>query len=131
MPAISTGGSWRDAITLWRISPNAASRIRSVIERMRIGYAPGACLRGYLARLGYSRQELIARGLVDERGRDCFFRRLTFPLTEADSLYGRSIANGLCRHRFLPGSKGDLYGWARAAAFGRVIVVEGLFDLAA
>ena len=24
---ISTGGSWRDAITLWRISPNAASRI--------------------------------------------------------------------------------------------------------
>ncbi len=104
---------------------------RSVIERMRIGYAPGACLRGYLARLGYSRQELIARGLVDERGRDCFFRRLTFPLTEADSLYGRSIANGLCRHRFLPGSKGDLYGWARAAAFGRVIVVEGLFDLAA
>ena len=61
-------------------------RDRAVIERMRIGYAPGACLHGYLTRLGYSREELIARGLVDERGRDCFFRCLTFPLAEADSL---------------------------------------------
>jgi CHC2 zinc finger len=65
-------------------------RDRAVLERMRIGYAPGACLRGYLARFGYSRQELITRGLVDEWGRDCYFRCLTFPLAEADSLYGRS-----------------------------------------
>jgi DNA primase len=41
------------------------------------------------------------------------------------------VADGLCRHRFLPGSKGTLYGWTRVAAFARVIVVEGLFDLAA
>ena len=104
---------------------------RAVLERMRIGYAPGACLQGYLARRGYSRQELIARGLVDERGRDCFFRCLTFPLAEADNLYGRSITNGLCRHRFLRGSKGGLYGWAQVSALCRVIVVEGLFDVAA
>jgi DNA primase len=106
-------------------------RDRAVLERMRIGYAPGACLRGYLTRLGYVREELIARGLVDEWGRDCFYRCLTFPLSEADSLYGRSLTHGLCRHRFLPASKGGLYGWARAAAFCRVIVVEGLFDFAA
>ena len=106
-------------------------RDRALIERMRIGYAPGACLRGYLGQLGYTRQSLPDCGLVDERGRDCFFRCLTFPLAEADSLYGRSITNGLCRHRFLPGSKGGLYGWAQASAFCRVIVVEGLFDVAA
>jgi DNA primase len=106
-------------------------RDRAVIQRMRIGYAPGVCLRGYLARLGYSRRQLTACGLVDERGRDAFFRCVTFPLDEAGNLYGRSIANGLCRHRFLPGSKGGLYGWAQAAAFTRLIVVEGLFDLAA
>ena len=104
---------------------------RAVIERMRIGYAPGACLRGYLARLGYSRHELTACGLTDGRDRDAFFRCLTFPLTEAVSLYGRSVTGCLCRHRFLPGSKGGLYGWAQAAAFSRIIVVEGLFDLAA
>src|ERR1039457_2993734 len=98
---------------------------------MRIGYAPGACLRGYLARLGYPGQALCERGLIDLRGRDAFFRCLTFPLPEAGNLYGRSLGHGLCRHRFLPGSKGGLYGWSRALAFPRVIVVEGLFDVAA
>jgi DNA primase len=104
---------------------------RAVIERMRIGYAPGACLRGYLERLGYGRQPLRDCGLVNERGCDALFRCLTFPLAEADSLYGRSITHCLSRHLFLPGSKGGLYGWAQASAFSRVIVVEGLFDVAA
>lgn len=104
---------------------------RAVIERMRIGYAPGACLRGYLARLGYSRYALLERGLVDFGGRDCLFRCLTFPLEHAGNLYGRSVGNGFCRHRFLPGCKGGLYGWNQALALPRVIVVEGLFDVAA
>jgi DNA primase len=103
---------------------------RAVLERMRIGYAPGACLRGYLTRLGYTRGTLRACRLVDERERDSFFRCLTFPLPETGNLYGRSITSCLCRHRFLPGSKGGLYGWAQSAAFSRVIVVEGLFDVA-
>lgn len=104
---------------------------QAVIERMRIGYTPGACLRGYLARLGYGRRALLERGLIDERGRDGFFRCLTFPLAEAGNLYGRSLGNGIARHRFLPGSKGGLYGWTQALGFPRVIVVEGLFDVAA
>jgi hypothetical protein len=102
-----------------------------VIERMRIGYAPGACLRGYLTRLGYGRQALLERGLVDAQGRDSLFRCLTFPLAEAGNLYGRSLGHGICRHRFLPGSKGGLFGWAQAPAFPRILVVEGLFDVAA
>ena len=104
---------------------------RAVIERMRIGYAPGACLRGYLTRLGYDRQTLLAHGVVNERGLDRFFRCLTFPLVEAGNLYGRWLGHSLCRHQFLPGSKGGLYGGAQALAFPRVIVVEGLFDVAA
>jgi DNA primase len=103
----------------------------AVIQRMRIGYAPGACLRGYLMRLGYGRQALFERGLVDPAGRDVFFRCLTFPLSEAANLYGRSLGHPLCRHRFLPGSKGGLYGWSEAMASFPVIVVEGLLDVAA
>jgi len=106
-------------------------RDQAVIERMRIGYAPGACLRGYLGRLGYRRRALLERGLIDERGRDCFFRCLTFPLADAGNLYGRYLGHGLCRHRFLPGSKGGLYGWTQALCFPRVILVEGVFDVAA
>ena len=108
---------------------------RSLIERLRIGYAPGACLRGYLERLGYSRRTLLARGLVDEHGRDRFYRCLTFPLPASGSLYGRMIGDGFCRHRFLPASKGGLYGWAEgwteSLASGAVIIVEGVFDAAA
>jgi DNA primase len=103
----------------------------AIIERMRIGYAPGARLRGYLERLGYDRQSLRDYGLVDDQGRDSFFRCLTFPLEQAGNLYARSITNGICRHRLLPGNKGELYGWASTLAFPRVIVVEGLFDAAA
>jgi DNA primase len=104
---------------------------RAVIEAMRIGYAPGACLRAHLWRLGYARQALRERGLVDAQGRDAFFRCLTVPLARAGNLYGRSVSHGLCRHRFLPGSKGGLYGWAHAPADRRILVVEGLFDVAA
>jgi DNA primase len=104
---------------------------RALIERMRIGYAPGACLRGYLARLGYRRQALLESGLVDEQGRDSFFRCLTFPLVETGNLYGRCLGNSLCRHRFLPGSKGGLYGWTQTLAFPQTMVVEGLLDVAA
>jgi DNA primase len=59
---------------------------RALIERMRIGYAPGACLRGYPERLGYSRHELTACGLIDQQGRDGFFRCLTFPLPDTGNL---------------------------------------------
>jgi DNA primase len=104
---------------------------RALIERMRIGYAPGACLRGYLERLGYSRKTLLLRGLIDELGRDRFYRCLTFPLPETGSLYGRMIGDGLCRHRFLPASKGGLYGWEESRVFSGVVIVEGVFDVAA
>jgi DNA primase len=103
---------------------------RAVIDRMRIGYAPGACLRGYLTRFGYGRQALLERGLVDPMGRDWFYRCLTFPLERSGNLYGRSLGDGICRHRFLPGPKGGLYGLT-ALALPRPIVVEGLLDVAA
>jgi len=74
---------------------------------------------------------LLECGLVDERGRDAFFRCLTFPLERAGNLYGRSLANGICRHRFLAGSKGGLYGWDQTLSFPGLIVVEGLLDMAA
>jgi DNA primase len=101
-----------------------------VIERMRIGYAPGACLRRHLESLGYSQAGIAASGLLNERGWDRFYRCLTFPVDGDSNLYGRAI-DGV-RHQFLPRPKGGLYGWERGAAWAApsVIVVEGLFDVA-
>jgi len=62
------------------------------------------------------------RTRLDRRGRDAFFRCLTFPLPEAGNLYGRALTDGLCRHRFLPGSKGGLYGWEQPLPFPRLLI---------
>jgi DNA primase len=102
-----------------------------ILARLRIGYAPGACLRAHLEGLGYERERLQQCGLIDDRGRDRFWRCLTFPLEEEGNLYGRAIDDRGPRHRFLPRPKGGLYGWRQARQYSSLIVVEGLLDLAA
>ena len=99
-----------------------------VIEELEIGYAPGLCLRHWLKALGYSLGDLQQAGLVNANGLDTFSHRVVFPLES--NLYGRSIGNAAA-HRFLPGAKGGLYAWDRVKHCPEVILVEGLFDLAA
>jgi len=101
------------------------------VERMRIGYAPGGCLRAHLASCGYAQREIRDSGLLDARGRDRFYRCLTFPLEGVENLYGRRVDDAGLRHLFLPRGKGGLYGWEQARGCGAAIVVEGLFDVAA
>jgi DNA primase len=99
-----------------------------LIEHMRIGYAPGGCLRGWLTRLGYPLPALRQAGLVTAAGRDAFTHRVVFPLE--GNLYGRSLSVAAPPHRFLPGAKGGLYAWEQVRHYPEVILVEGLFDYA-
>jgi DNA primase len=71
---------------------------------------------------------LSRAGLLTAKGHDAFSRRVTFPLE--GNLYGRSISASAPPHRFLPGSKGGLYGWEQVRHCPAVILVEGLFDYA-
>jgi DNA primase len=103
-------------------------RSLKLIEHMRIGYAPGGCLRGWLTQLGHSLPTLRQAGLVTGVGYDAYVRRIVFPLE--GNLYGRSISASAPPHRFLPGAKGGLYSWKQAQACPEVILVEGLFDYA-
>jgi DNA primase len=103
-------------------------RSLELIEHMRIGYAPGGCLRGWLTQLGHSLPTLRQAGLVTGVGYDAYVRRIVFPLE--GNLYGRSISASAPPHRFLPGAKGGLYSWKQAQACPEVILVEGLFDYA-
>ncbi len=102
-------------------------RSSAVIEHMRIGYAPGRCLRAWLTQLGYQTSVLRQAGLVNAMGNDAFAHRIVFPLE--GNLYGRSI-RGAAPHLFLPGSKGGLYGWEYVRRCPEIILVEGLFDYA-
>jgi DNA primase len=103
-------------------------RSPELIEHMRIGYAPGGCLRGWLTQLGYSLPVLRQACLVTALGYDAYRRRIVFPLE--GNLYGRSLSTSAPPHRFLPGSKGGLYSWEQARLYPEVILVEGLFDYA-
>ena len=104
-------------------------RSQALIEHMRIGYAPGGCLRGWLTQLGHSLPALRQAGLVTGVGYDAYVHRIVFPLE--GNLYGRSLSLAAPPHRFLPGSKGGLYAWKQAQSHPEVILVEGLFDYAA
>ena len=100
-----------------------------LIEEMRIGYAPGGCLRRWLTQLGYPLQSQRHAGLVTSAGYDAYTHRIVFPLE--GNLYGRSLSTAAPAHRFLPGAKGGLYAWDRVRRHPEVILVEGLFDYAA
>jgi DNA primase len=95
---------------------------------MRIGYAPGGCLRGWLTQLGYPLQALRQAGLITASGYDAYTHRIVFPLD--GNLYGRSLSAAAPPHRFLPGAKGGLYAWEQVRQCPEAILVEGLFDYA-
>jgi DNA primase len=103
-------------------------RSPEVVEHMRIGYAPGGCLRRWLTQLGYPLRVLHQAGLVTPRGYDTYTYRVVFPLQ--GNLYGRSLSVSAPPHRFLPGAKGGLYVWEQVRQYPNVILVEGLFDYA-
>ncbi len=98
-----------------------------VTEELRIGYAPGRCLRAWLTSLGYPLAALQQACLVNIEGYDTLSHRIVFPLE--GNLYGRSIGAAV-PHRFLAGGKGGLYGWSKVRHYPEIILVEGLFDLA-
>jgi DNA primase len=98
-----------------------------LVEQMRIGYAPGRCLRAWLMSLGHGLDDLQQAGFVTREGFDAFAHRIVFPLD--NNLHGRSIGNA-CPHRFLPGGKGGLYGRQSVCNCHQIVLVEGLFDWA-
>jgi DNA primase len=104
-----------------------------LIEELGIGYAHGGNLRRHLTALGYSLDQLLDTGLINQQGRDAFCRRVIFPCCENGrtvNLYGRSIGAAF-PHRLLPRTKGGLFAWESVRNFSSIILVEGLFDLGA
>ena len=103
-----------------------------LIEELGLGYAAGGNLHRHLAGRGYGFDQLFNAGLINGQGRDTFCRRVIFPCRQQGrilSFYGRSIGAAF-PHRLLPRSKGGLFAWESVGRFSRVILAEGLFDLA-
>lgn len=104
----------------------------NLIEELGLGYAAGGNLHRHLAGRGYGFEQLFDAGLINRQGRDTFCRRVIFPCRQQGRLlnfYGRSIGAAF-PHRLLPCPKGGLFAWESVGRFSRVILAEGLFDLA-
>jgi DNA primase len=104
----------------------------TLLQELHMGYAPGGSLRRHLLAQSYSLDLLRHTGLVNPQGHDTFYQRVVFPCCRDGrivNLYGRSIGSAFA-HRFLVGSKGDLFAWEAVRQFPSVILVEGMFDLA-
>jgi DNA primase len=136
---LGSSGLLEDAIAFYRTQmhcwPQAMAYLAqrgihdpATIEAMQIGYAAGACLRAHLQGLGYESEEMRQYGLINSKGWDTFYRRVVFP--SGDNLYGRSIDTS-APHRFLHGGKGGLYHWGPLQQAPEILLVEGLFDVAA
>lgn len=119
-----------------------------VCREFRLGYAPGgSALARAAAGQGFSRDELVAVGLVNRRGSDTFDRRLLFPLADARGRVRGFQARKLhdddpLRAKYVNSPEGDLfrkgellYGLERARAAvareDRVVIVEGNVDVLA
>ena len=128
-PHVSIAFSYTATARRLPICTNAESARRQLIEHMRIGYAPGGCLRGWLTQLGHSLPALRQAGLVTGVGYDAYVHRIVFPLE--GNLYGRSLSAAAPPHRFLAGRQGRLvlHG-SKPDHYPEVILVEGLFDYA-
>jgi DNA primase len=105
---------------------------RALIEELGVGYAAGGNLRQHLMVHGYGFHTLRQEGLIDARGRDTFWQRVTFACRQQSRIvnfYGRSVGAAF-PHRLLPRPKGDLFAWESVRQSATVILVEGLLDLA-
>jgi hypothetical protein len=81
----------------------------ALIKELRIGYAPGGCLRRHLTVQGYSFDLLRQVGLVNSQGRDTFYGRVVFPAVTADAL-STSTAAAWAKYKSI---MSGMYNWGQ------------------
>jgi DNA primase len=101
-----------------------------ILERYRVGFAPGGTrTQDALRDAGFSSNEIAAAGLVNTRGLDSVFGRVTVPLLEKGdvvNVYGRSLSTHH-RHRYLPGRRDVLFNIERVQRH-EAILTESVID---
>ncbi len=101
------------------------------IETYRLGLAKGG-LGEHLEAKGFSREERVASGLVDEKGRDFLYRRIVFPYIESGhvtTLRGRTMPGTQGKKVLgLPGVETRLYCADQLRSPGKIVVAEGEID---
>jgi DNA primase len=99
-------------------------------EDFKLGYADGSLLKRVPKR-GELREQLVALGVITERGREllggCIVAPIPDPLTsEWTSLYGRGLKSD--RHCYLPGPFRGVVNYQAAKLASEIIFTESIVD---
>lgn len=99
-------------------------------KRYQIGYVNGSALADLVPVEGPLREQLIAMGILNNRGNESFYKCVTFPVTDESgaivNLYGRSIEG--TRQHYLKGGNRGVWNHQALTAFDTIIVTESIID---
>lgn len=101
-----------------------------LFKDFNLGYADGSLLKR-VPKNGELREQLVALGVVTERGREllggCIVVPIPDPVTgEWTSLYGRGLKTA--RHCYLPGPFRGVVNYQAAKLASEIIITESIFD---
>jgi DNA primase len=103
----------------------------ALLETFTVGYCNGT-MRQALPKAGEVIEQLKALGILNEKGNECFYGRVTVPIHDAAGnvcgLYGRRLTDDQPKHLYLRGEHQGVFNGHAARNSTSLIVVEAIFD---
>jgi DNA primase catalytic core len=103
----------------------------ALLESFQVGYCNGS-MREALPKSGEVIEQLKALGVLNEKGNEVFYGRVTVPIFDTAGkiagLYGRRVNDGEPRHIYLRGTQNGVFNWQAAKASRSLILVEAILD---
>ena len=102
-----------------------------LLETFHVGYCNGS-MRNTLPQGGEVVEQLKALGVLNEKGNEVFYGRVTVPIYDLSGnvvgIYGRRVSDGEPRHLYLKGPRRGVLNAQAAKAFKSLVVVESILD---
>ena len=103
----------------------------AMLETFSVGYCNGT-LKQALPKAGEIIEQLQALGILNEKGNECFYGRITVPIHDAAEnvvgLYGRRLTDDQPKHLYLRGEHRGVCHGVAAKTNQSLIVTEAIFD---
>jgi DNA primase len=103
----------------------------AMLETFSVGYCNGT-LKQALPKAGEIIEQLQALGILNEKGNECFYGRITVPIHDATGnvvgLYGRRLTDDQPKHLYLRGESRGVCNGVTAKTTQSLIVTEAIFD---